>query len=177
MWISTKQKNNYVLTLRRRLQNLEKTFGVKSDAYQSYEANLYAAFGRNAIEKTESGKVKIKTAEISNTTMANNITSLLNKTPTVTDIVKKYKEAYSKETPEIKAKFKNAKDYAISIERAKGDLTTILYRYYELFSTSLPKTIDYLHNAHNTWTEINNALDYLKGLINGNVKPEDYKNL
>lgn len=176
MWITTKQKNNYVLTLRRRLQNLEKTFGVKSDAYQSYEANLYAAFGRNAIEKTESGKLKIKTAEISKTTMANNITSLLNKTPTVTDIIKSYRDAYSKEPPEIRGKY-TLKEYAKMMQRASGDLTTILYRYYELFSTRLPKTIDYLHNAHNSWTEINNALDYLKRLINGNVKPDDYKNL
>ena len=176
MWITTKQKNNYVLTLRRRLTNLEKTFGVKSDAYQSYEANLYAAFGRNAIEKTESGKLKIKTAEISNTTMANNITRLLSRTPTVRDIVKKYKDAYSKEPSEIRGKY-TLKEYAKMMERASGDLTTILYRYYELFSTRLPKTIDYLHNAHNSWTEINNALEYLKRLINGNVKPDDYKNL
>lgn len=177
MWISTKQKNNYVLTLRRRLTNLEKAFGVKSDAYQSYEANLYAAFGRNAIEKTESGKLKIKTTEISNATMANNITSLLNKTPTVRDIIKKYKDAYSKETPEIKAKFKNVKEYAISIERAKGDLTKLLYRYYEKYSTKLPKKIDYLYNERNNWSEINGSIDYLQNILHGGVKPDDYKNL
>lgn len=176
MWITTKQKNNYVLTLRRRLQNLENAFGVHSDAYQSYEANLYTAFGRNAVYKDVSGTIHIITKNISNETMANNIKWLLARTPTVSDIIRSYRNAYSKEPPEIRGKY-TLKEYAKMMERASGDLTTILYRYYELFSTRLPKAIDYLHNAHNSRTEINNALGYLKRLINGNVNPDDYKNL
>lgn len=164
--ITVKQKNNIILTVRRRLDSIEKTFGLKSGAYQDYKSKIETAFGANAVKVDNSGKINIITKNVNIGNVAMNKVWLMSHTKTAQQIVNSYRKAYEKETGK-KAKYSQLKEFAKKFENVRGELTNVLTRFYEKMGTQLPTDLNFLHNSKNSYSEIDLAVKRLTKLMQG----------
>ena len=152
--------------MRRRLASIEKTFGLKSDAYQNYKSKIETAFGANAISLSDNGKINIITKNINIGNVAQNKAWLFSHTQTAQQIISSYRKAYQKEHGK-KGTYEQVKKYAQKFEKYKGKLTDLLSKYYKEYSTTLPDSLNFLHNKENSNSEIDTAINTLEKLLKG----------